>query len=735
MNDAFGPLQRARLSAFDRYFKRSRLRLTDEGKGPPAAWFLGPKAENRGLLRELVVQAIEMHSKARRRFHRNDPPAITGRDKNSPDYQMAVNELRKHAKNLFEALEPSAPIWSMRHQGHMLWDQVLPAIVGYFGAMLYNQNNVAAEASPITTELEIEVGNDLCRLLGFDVPLTPVSDKLAPWGHITCDGSVANIESLWAARNAKFFPLALRDAVLNDRTLKRAKTLQVNCPGGGSARLIALDTWALLNLNIDDIVNLPQRIAEEFQIDTQATMDALARFAVQNIGLVNFYKRYKRQMRPPVAMAPATCHYSWPKAGTLLGLGQENILRVEVDLQARMNVEHLRQLLQDRLRHREPVIAVIAVIGSTEESAVDPLCSILRLRQEFRRKGLNFAIHCDAAWGGYFRAMLAHGSTPPGRSRRRGAAAATFDVPSLALSPYVAEQLKALRHADSITVDPHKAGYVPYPAGALCYRNSAMRNLISLKAPVVFHSESEPTVGIYGVEGSKPGAAPAGVYLAHKVIGPTESGYGTILGQCVWTSTRLYCRLVTMKGKRFKIVLFQMLPAERYNQGNAAIERQKQYIRNHFVKPKNRDLRRLLFEDSDANRLFGELGSDLVILAYSFNYFRKSGRLNRNPKKLAALNNEIFNICSVTKPIHNLSSKRLILTSSSFKVADYGRQFVQHYCRRLGLRMRDDVAIPFLISTTMDPWTTDTPKGDFLEEVEKALRAAVNRAIRKVDPY
>ncbi len=98
-----------------------------------------------------------------------------------------------------------------------------------------------------------------------------------------------------------------------------------------------------------------------------------------------------------------------------------------------------------------------------------------------------------------------------------------------------------------------------------------MRDLISLRAPVVFHSHSEPTVGVYGVEGSKPGAAAAGVYLAHRVIPLDKRGYGTILGQCMWTSTRLYCRLLTMaerddhRPSRLKLVVFQMLPAEREN--------------------------------------------------------------------------------------------------------------------------------------------------------------------------
>lgn len=49
----------------------------------------------------------------------------------------------------------------------MVWDINLPSIIRYFASMLYNQNNVAAEASPVTTVLEIEVGNDLCSMLGY----------------------------------------------------------------------------------------------------------------------------------------------------------------------------------------------------------------------------------------------------------------------------------------------------------------------------------------------------------------------------------------------------------------------------------------------------------------------------------------------------------------------------------------------------------------------------------------
>lgn len=49
--------------------------------------------------------------------------------------------------------------------------------------MMYNPNNVASECSPLTTMIENEVGQQLCKLLGFKVD---DDKKIAPWGHITC---------------------------------------------------------------------------------------------------------------------------------------------------------------------------------------------------------------------------------------------------------------------------------------------------------------------------------------------------------------------------------------------------------------------------------------------------------------------------------------------------------------------------------------------------------------------
>ena len=61
-----------------------------------------------------------------------------------------------------------------------------------------NPNNVATEASPLTTALEIDVGKQLCDMVGYNIDIT---DPPVAWGHITCDGSVANLESMWAGNS------------------------------------------------------------------------------------------------------------------------------------------------------------------------------------------------------------------------------------------------------------------------------------------------------------------------------------------------------------------------------------------------------------------------------------------------------------------------------------------------------------------------------------------------------
>ena len=700
---------------------RPALGLEGAAQGVPENWFLGPKAENLDIMADLVLEALNSHAAFRRAFHPEDPSHITPAIRNSVAFQEGVAHLRYQFGQLLDKLKMSASFTSMRYQGHMLWDQAMPAAIGLFAGMLYNQNNVAAEASPVTTRLEIEVGNDLCRMLGYKVPRegqVAKPSKPAPWGHITSGGTVANIEALWAARNLKFSAIAIRQAIREVPALSAARGLEVPVWQGGACRLVDLDTWTLLNLDLDAISALPAAIAELGVLPSRLTR-ILGGFSVQNVGLAGFYRAYMGDVHElPVLLAPATSHYSWPKAATLLGLGQNAVLIQQVDRDARLALDHVEQTLFEMLRRRVPVLCAVAVIGSTEESAVDPLAGLLAMRERFRGYGLNFAIHADAAWGGYFRSML----------REAGSEGEDTGVPTFAMSDYVREQYEVLGHADSITVDPHKSGYVPYPAGALCYRNAAMRDAVSLQAPVVFHSQAEPTVGIYGVEGSKPGSAAAAVWLAHRVIRPDRSGYGRILGQCMWTSKRLFCRLHTLEDDRFRITLFNQTPAERARRPDVELAEERRVIRG-FTDLSNAELDARLTADPAARALFTALGSDQVILAFSLNFRTPGGEMNDDLAKANAFNERVFSHCSVIEPRPDMSDLELVLTSSRYEPRMYGHNFVDAFCRRLGVRPHAELGVDFLISTTMDPWTTETDAGDFLVTIQEALRRAAHRSL------
>ena len=75
-------------------------------------------------------------------------------------------------------------------------DRALPGILGYLSTMLHNPNNLAYESSNVTMGMEIQVGKDLCELLGYSVGNVDKPGKPTGWGHITCGGSIANLEAI-----------------------------------------------------------------------------------------------------------------------------------------------------------------------------------------------------------------------------------------------------------------------------------------------------------------------------------------------------------------------------------------------------------------------------------------------------------------------------------------------------------------------------------------------------------
>ncbi|MCJ1900597.1 MULTISPECIES: pyridoxal-dependent decarboxylase [Paracoccus] len=695
--------------------------------GALPAWFLGPKAENEAVLRELVGMAISGHVAARRDYAPQDPRLGPDRVFESDAYRATVERMRACLAEMIGKLAGSTPLSSYRNQSHMYWDITLPGVAGYIAALLFNQNNVAAEASPVTTLLEITVGRELCRMAGFDDAQRP------PWGHVTCDGSVANAEAIWAARNLKYLPFAVAEALREVPALAAARGLEVRT-GQGQARLLDLDAWGLMNLPVRTVLDLTGDLARSAGVEPEAAVAALAGRTVQDLGLAEMHRRHAPDLPVPLVLAPATAHYSWPKGTALLGLGRAALRSVPVDDNGRMEIGALERMLAECLDQRRPVMLAVAVLGTTEEGAVDPLDRIVALREAFGGRGLGFALHADAAWGGYFMSMLRQpplGSSDPNHM---------LDIddddapPGMHLNPRVEARLNAARHCETLTVDPHKAGFIPYPAGALCYRDGAMRDLVSFAAPVVFHDGVVPTVGIYGIEGSKPGAAAASVWLSHRVIPPDQSGYGRLLAKCIFASRRFYAALRAgfPADGPVAVTPFQRLPAERRGLDPQAVAEQERRLHDEIACLDNDALVDRLLADPTLMALFRSIGSDTSIVPYAFN-FRSERGLNTDLGLMNRLNDAIFRALSLEEaPVSGPPPKPMFVTASEFDPAVYGEGFVARFARRAGVEPQPGMGVRFLISTQQNPFLTATEDGDFIPRLIAILRETATEAAGEI---
>ena len=266
------------------------------------------------------------------------------------------------------------------------------------------------------------------------------------------------------------------------------------------------------------------------------------------MGAASFF--IEHGIKPPRLMVPVSAHYSWEKAMKVLGLGTANLCKVGVDGAMRLETDALRQCLDEAARDQMPVLGVIGMLGTTEFGAIDPVHEIVAERAARRESGLDFGIHVDAAWGGYLTSVFRDPdeSFVPRQTVREG-----FEhFPS----EHVYQAFRAIADTDSVTVDPHKLGYVPYAAGAFVARNREVVDFITQQAAYVFdlgddesevpRSEKLHNLGQYVLEGSKSGAAAAAAYVTHRVLPLDRTGFGRLLGVTVRAAERFHAAALTM---------------------------------------------------------------------------------------------------------------------------------------------------------------------------------------------
>jgi len=538
------------------------------GSRQTAAWFLGPKAENAESEQRMLTYILDDYFHWRRNYFPSDEILITqSMQREGLDWN---DRLAQQVTEMLAGLRRHFPFYSPRYNAHMLSDQTIPSVLGYFAGMLYNANNVTPESAPVTLAWEFEVGTDILKMLGYAAPPAAGLESKGEFGfaHITGGGTVANLEALWAARNVRYFPLAARDVCVRHQiplTLKLPNAPETPMDIG------TISPRACLGIRPNQAIYLYSRLIDAVQRHgrlgraeaIRKTHDLLSE---SEFNLAQRGGRAAFGVAPPALFVSGARHYSLIKAADILGIGRENLVLVDVDSMFRLDMRDLEAKIEGVRKDGRLPLGVIAIAGTTESGAIDPVHRVADLRERMEKtSGESFWLHVDAAWGGYLRSIFRAGDIPLEThltdvnefvSRPLTIARGRYEKTVDLKWGYreVCAGLLGMPRAESITVDPHKLGYVPYPCGVIAYKNDMVRQFLTEEIPYISTAHFEDTdarrhhppatVGPYILEGSKPGAAAAACWLSHRMIPPDRSGYGELMRASLLTAREFYERLV-----------------------------------------------------------------------------------------------------------------------------------------------------------------------------------------------
>jgi aromatic-L-amino-acid/L-tryptophan decarboxylase len=201
--------------------------------------------------------------------------------------------------------------------------------------------------------------------------------------------------------------------------------------------------------------------------------DTASMGVMQAIGAAREYKdpTYRAHgMRPGLTVyVSEQTHFSAEKAAILLGFGQDNVRKIAVDEAFRMRPDLLEAAIEADLAAGKRPCCIVASVGSTSTSAIDPIPAIAEIAERF-----DTWLHVDAAYGG-----------------------------SAAVLPEMRHVLAGVERAQSFIFNPHKWLYVSVDCSVLyTNRPDLLRKSSSLSAEVIRTAEDDQVVNYneYGLQ-------------------------------------------------------------------------------------------------------------------------------------------------------------------------------------------------------------------------------------------
>ena len=178
-------------------------------------------------------------------------------------------------------------------------------------------------------------------------------------------------------------------------------------------------------------------------------------------------------------------HYSLYKSVEAAGIGVENMIRVKVNHDHSMNIEDLKEKMEQVIAKGGVPLYVLATMGTTDTFGIDNLEEIKQVTEELESKHClsPIYIHADTAMGGMYTFFNNY----------------DFESNPLGLEDNIKEVLKSyqqkfkhIKLADSMVFDFHKLGQTPYITSLFLIKNRENLKYVDLD------EEETPYVGNRG---------------------------------------------------------------------------------------------------------------------------------------------------------------------------------------------------------------------------------------------
>lgn len=214
-----------------------------------------------------------------------------------------------------------------------------------------------------------------------------------------------------------------------------------------------------------------------------------------------------------VLLVPQSKHYSWPKGMHFLGMDKRNLWFIDLDKYGRACTRSLRTLIEKAIQESRPIMGVVGIAGTTEMGSVDPIHEFVTVLEEYRTQGYHIWFHIDAAYGGFFRSLTE-----------------LKEPLENIISTSTLTALQQMSGSNSMTLDPHKLGYVPYASGVFLAQDPRDYYIRSFTGPYIVSDHK--TTGNFTIEGSRSAAGAVATWLSLKSLEKVD-GYAQVLKRAI----------------------------------------------------------------------------------------------------------------------------------------------------------------------------------------------------------